>query len=140
LLFHGHTEHFYIADSKACASNHIKATECCVYMATLDDFILLTTTCRSEIIATKERKDIVAFAQQEWLGERASLLHYTYVAYIVPMIISIFLMHMPCRKIHRQSYTYNSMYVYSFFILCTERNISRMQTKFFLSFPHHIKG
>ena len=37
-------------------------------------------------------------------------------------------------------YTYNYTYTYSIFILRTKFHVARMQTKFFRSCPHHIKG
>jgi len=47
------------------------ATKCCIYMATLNAFILLTATCRSRTI---ERERIVAFSYQQWLRENAIVL------------------------------------------------------------------
>jgi len=37
-------------------------------------------------------------------------------------------------------HTYNYMYIYSFFIVCSEFQVAWMQTKFCQSCKHHIKG
>jgi len=42
-------------------------------------FFLLTKTCSSTI----PREGIVAFPLQQWLLERATVLHYTYIAYFI---------------------------------------------------------
>jgi hypothetical protein len=42
-------------------------------------FILLTATCRS---ATKQPGRTVALPLQQWLRERATILRYTYIAYV----------------------------------------------------------
>ena len=62
LHFHGNTEHFYI-DSYICANNNEKETYCCISMATLNTFILTSTS----VLTTIKRKRIVAFPWQQWL-------------------------------------------------------------------------
>jgi hypothetical protein len=34
---------------------------------------------------------------------------------------------------------YNYTHTYLFFILCIQLRVARMQTKFFRSWPHHVK-
>ena len=48
-------------------------------MATLDGFILLTATCRS---ITIQRELTAAFPFRQWLCEHATVLGYTYIAYL----------------------------------------------------------
>jgi hypothetical protein len=47
-------------------------------MTTLNNFMLFTVTC-----VAQSRDHIVTFPLQKWLGERAALLSYTYIARIV---------------------------------------------------------
>jgi len=49
-------------------------------VATLDGFLLLTAICKS---ATLKWELIVAFQWQHWLRERTTMLHYTWIAYLV---------------------------------------------------------
>jgi hypothetical protein len=60
--------------------NTVKRTYCCVAMAKLNRFKLLTATGRS---TTVQRECIVAFQWQRWLRECATILRYTYVVYLV---------------------------------------------------------
>jgi hypothetical protein len=48
-----------------------EASKCCIYVATLNAFVLLTDTCRSRTI---ERERIVAFSYQQWLRENTIVL------------------------------------------------------------------
>jgi len=52
-----------------------------------------------------------------------------------PVSVSILLLHVICTKIHNKNYIYNYMYIYSFFILCTEIHDARMQIQFSSSCP-----
>jgi hypothetical protein len=49
-------------------------------MATLDGFILLTATC---VFGTVQRGRTLALPWQQWLGERATILHYTYISLVL---------------------------------------------------------
>ena len=67
----------YIVD---CSMNYVVAREpSLVSMATLNSFILLTTTCRS----TMQRDPIATISWQQWLSESTTLLRYTYIAYLL---------------------------------------------------------
>ena len=73
----------YIVDSR---SNYFVAWEpSLVSMATLNGFILLTAACRSII----QRERIAAIYWQQWLRERTTFLHYTYIAYILRLALGI---------------------------------------------------
>jgi hypothetical protein len=49
------------------------------FCATVSIFVLLTVTCNYRIHGER----IVAFPRQQWLRERATMLRYTYIAYLV---------------------------------------------------------
>ena len=59
--------------------NNAKGTNSCVSMTTLNDFILLATTCESTI----QGESTVASPWQVGLWERAMTSHYTYNFYLV---------------------------------------------------------
>jgi hypothetical protein len=74
---HENLSTLYIVD---CSMNYVVAREpSLVSMATLNSFILLTTTCRS----TMQRDPIAAISWQQWLSESTTLLRYTYIAYLL---------------------------------------------------------
>jgi len=47
---------------------------------------------------------------------------------------------MKYKKIQKYNYSYNYLHIYSFFILCPEFHIARMQIKVCQSCPHYMKG
>jgi len=55
-------------------------TDCCVCVAALNGFVLLTATRMS---TTMPRDYIVAFPWQQCLLEYAKMIRYSYIAYIV---------------------------------------------------------
>ena len=55
---------------------------CC---ATLSVFILLRVTCSSTI----DKELTVAFSLPKWLRERVTMLHYTYIVYLVYIRIHV---------------------------------------------------
>jgi hypothetical protein len=77
LRFHGNADRFCIVYSYVHLNINTEGIHCCVSMATLIAFILLTATYR---LTSIQRERIVAFQLQQWLRERAVSLHYTYVA------------------------------------------------------------
>jgi len=77
LRFHGNADRFCFVYSYVQVNINTEGTHCCVSMATLIAFVLLAATYR---LTSVQREHIVAFQLQQWLRERATSLHYMYVA------------------------------------------------------------
>ena len=64
--------------------NSAERSNCCVSVAILKTFIVLTATCRPTTI---KRESIVAFSWQQWLRELTLMSLYSYIAYFVNIFI-----------------------------------------------------
>jgi len=82
-----------------------------------------------------------ALRLEKWLLESASVLRFTYIACIAYNFSYYY--HKPFlpvmyRKMHRNNYVQNYMYICSLFITCTEFHFAQMFTRFSRSYPHYI--
>jgi hypothetical protein len=77
---HGDSSVLHIGGSDMCSAA-IKGPHCCVSMATLSLFFY--AVARDRCTSTVQSDCIVAFSRQQCLRESATLLHYTYIAFLL---------------------------------------------------------